>query len=77
MSRVAEPTGLLIVRVWREAAEARSVRARITHVLEVSGSARMVTTAGSVDSIEAIVHRWLEEFLASTDEDRDRDPDTK
>ena len=67
MTRVAEPTGLLIVRVWREKAQTGDVRARITRVIEVSGPARAVTTARSVESIEAIVHDWLEDFLASTD----------
>lgn len=69
MTRASEPTGLLILRVWREGTQRGEVRARITRMLDVCEPAHAIATARSVESIQAIVHDWLEDFLANTETD--------
>jgi len=56
-----ERTGVLLLRVWVDDAD-RRVRARITHVLDISSAEEHVVTAGSVEEIEQAVRAWLKDF---------------
>jgi len=59
MSR--ERTGVLLLRVWADEAD-RRLRARITHVLDITTAEERVVMAGSVEEIERAVREWLVEF---------------
>ena len=56
-----ERTGVLLLRVWADDT-VRGLRARITHVLDISTAEERVVIAGSPEEIEKAVREWLEEF---------------
>lgn len=56
-----ERTGVLLLRVWSDETD-RRLRARITHVLDITTADERVVIAGSVDEIERAVRDWLTEF---------------
>jgi len=56
-----ERTGVLLLRVWADDTE-RRLRARITHVLDITTADERVVVAGSVEEIERAVRDWLTEF---------------
>ena len=70
VNHVMEPMGLLIVRIWREGPPTDEIRARIIRVIGVSRKDRLVTVVQSAPSIEAVVHEWLQDFLAASRADR-------
>jgi hypothetical protein len=62
----SERTGVLIVRVWIEGNAATGLRARITRLTDISRQEQMVSTASSIDEIEAVVRSWLKTFTGSS-----------
>lgn len=56
-----ERTGVLLLRVWADDT-ARGLRARITHVLDITTAEERVVIAGSPEEIEKAVREWLAEF---------------
>ncbi len=56
-----ERTGVLLLRVWADDTD-RRLRARITHVLDITTAEERVVIAGSLDEIERAVREWLTEF---------------
>ena len=56
-----ERTGVLLLRVWADDTD-RRLRARITHVLDITTAEERVVIAGSLDEIELAVREWLTEF---------------
>ena len=56
-----ERTGVLLLRVWADDTD-RRLRARITHVLDITTAEERVVIAGSLDEIEQAVREWLTEF---------------
>lgn len=56
-----ERTGVLLLRVWADDTDHR-LRARITHVLDITTAEERVVIAGSVEEIERAVREWLNEF---------------
>jgi hypothetical protein len=56
-----ERTGVLLLRVWADDTD-RRLRARITHVLDITTAEERVVIAGSVEEIERAVREWLTEF---------------
>ena len=63
MNEGLQPTGLLIVRIWKESPA--DVRARITGVIDVGAETRRVTIARGVHGVEEAVRSWLEEFMSA------------
>ena len=61
-----ERTGVLLLRVWADESD-RRLRARITHVLDITTAQERVVMAGSVEEIEKAVRAWLVEFSPSDD----------
>jgi hypothetical protein len=61
-----ERTGVLLLRVWADESD-RRLRARITHVLDITTAEERVVMAGSVEEIERAVREWLVEFSPSDD----------
>jgi 16S rRNA G1207 methylase RsmC len=61
-----ERTGVLLLRVWADESD-RRLRARITHVLDITTPEERVVMAGSVEEIERAVREWLVEFSPSRD----------
>ena len=61
---VTEPnrTGLLIVRLWIEAAET-GFRARITQTLDSSRADQGMSMASSPEEVYAVVQRWVQGFV--------------
>ena len=53
----------MVVRIWTEGSE-EHVHARLTGRLDLNASEEMVSTAGSIDQIVAIVRRWGDAFVA-------------
>jgi hypothetical protein len=60
-----EPTGVLVVRVWREGDPPR-LRGRLTGTIDVVRGERTSSTAAGRDAISAAVRRWLERFERET-----------
>lgn len=56
-----ERTGVLLLRVWADDTD-RRLRARITHVLDITTAQERVVIAGSAEEIEQAVREWLTEF---------------
>jgi hypothetical protein len=56
-----ERTGVLLLRVWADDSDSR-LRARITHVLDITTADERVVIAGSLEEIERAVRDWLAEF---------------
>jgi len=56
-----ERTGVFLLRVWADESD-RRLRARITHVLDITTAEERVVIAGSVEEIERTVRDWLTEF---------------
>jgi hypothetical protein len=56
--------GVLVVRVWIESDPESELRARITQTLDIANGEDRVTTASSIEEIDATVRAWLEEFVA-------------
>jgi hypothetical protein len=69
-----EKVGVLVLRVWIEPTQARRLRARLTHSLDVSGSDTEVSAAAGVEEISGYVHRWLNDFIDSASAPRDSMP---
>jgi 16S rRNA G1207 methylase RsmC len=61
-----ERTGVLLLRVWADESD-RRLRARITHVLDITTAEERVVMAGSAEEIEKAVREWLAEFAPSSD----------
>ena len=55
-------TGLLIVRLWIEAAET-GFRARITQTHDSSATNQAMSMASSPEEVYAVVQRWVEGFV--------------
>lgn len=56
-----ERTGVLLLRVWADDTD-RRLRARITHVLDITTAEERVVIAASPEEIERAVREWLTEF---------------
>jgi hypothetical protein len=63
MSISSERTGIMVVRIWTEGSE-EHIHARLTGRLDLNASEELVSTAGTVDQIVAIVRRWGDAFVA-------------
>jgi hypothetical protein len=63
MPRHHERTGLLLVRVWTDAASGTRIRARITRTLDVERPEAAMTSVCPVEDVEAVVRSWLYTFL--------------
>lgn len=62
MPTTSERTGIMVVRIWTEGSE-EHIHARLTGRLDLDVSEEVVSTAGSVDQIVAIVRRWGDAFV--------------
>lgn len=60
----SERSAVLVVRVWTEDDEAEELRARITHVVELSERETSEIVAGSRREILAAVESWLDAFVS-------------
>jgi hypothetical protein len=58
-SRASERVAMLVVRAWTQPGAGHSF-ARITSTMDVSGQARTITLADSVEGIREAVLAWLE-----------------
>jgi hypothetical protein len=65
MPRHRERTGLLLVRIWTDAAPGTGVRARITRTLDVERPEAAMTSVYPVEDVEAVMRSWLHAFLQS------------
>jgi hypothetical protein len=62
----AHRTGSLMIRVWlEEEFGAQALRARITHVLNVSTPSPVTVAVASEEEIVAIIRSWLRAFAAT------------
>ena len=57
-----EPSGVLVLNVWIEAAAQPPVRARITSERDLGADKRTSIVAAGVPQIVAIVRSWIEDF---------------
>jgi hypothetical protein len=55
---------VLVVRAWLEDATDRSLRARITHTLDVARPGETVILTATREEVYAAVRSWLEAFTA-------------
>jgi hypothetical protein len=57
---------MLVIRVWIEGESSDGgLRARITHTLDLSTRAEIVTAAATTDQVYAAVRDWLDAYLAA------------
>ncbi len=62
MATGIEPAGVMVVRIWLERSDG-SLRARLTHTLDVAGGEETSHAAATIDEILAGVHDWVAAFL--------------
>jgi hypothetical protein len=61
--RVAERTGVLVIRAWIEPGPGGGLRARITRTLDVVERGETVTVASTRDEITKTVADWLDAYV--------------
>lgn len=60
-------TAVFVVRAWLEGtANGRTLRTRITKVLDIAAPKTVVATTSNIDSVCSIIRQGLEEFVAKT-----------
>ncbi len=59
-----EPTGVIIIRVWREADHEEGFRARVTAVRDLEAKEVDNAVASSVEEIVEILRRFVSEFTS-------------
>jgi hypothetical protein len=59
----APPTAVLIVRLWRDAADGGGFRARVVRTQDIEHEPQEVFSAKSLNELLALVRDWVEEFL--------------
>ncbi len=57
------PTGVLIIRAWREGASDPMLRARLSGRLDIEDEATETMAASSIDEVLDQTRLWLEAFL--------------
>jgi hypothetical protein len=62
MRSTRERTGVIIIRVWREAGDEDGLRARVTAVQDLESDQVDNAVAGSVEEIVEIVQRFVSAF---------------
>jgi len=62
------PAAALVIRVWREPAEAGGIRARITQQADLRNDEQTVTVVVSPEAVLREVRVWLERFLERSDQ---------
>lgn len=65
----SERAGVMVVRIWVEGAH-DSLRARLTHTLDLDGAEQTTQTAASVEEILKVVREWLHVFAEAGATDR-------
>jgi hypothetical protein len=65
MRPYTEPTGIIIIRLWREPDHPRELRARIAAVRDVTEKGVENVVASSVDEIVEHVRRFASSFIAA------------
>ena len=61
MTQPEARTGVCVIRAWREG-EAHTLRARITHTLDISLHDEVTVTVAGTDALRAAFAEWLDEF---------------
>jgi hypothetical protein len=56
----------LVIRVWRETADAAGLRARITQLPDLGAESETTTVVTSPEAVYREVRAWLEEFVGRT-----------
>ena len=62
---VGEPTGVIVIRVWREPDHPTGLRARITAVPDIAENDVEKAAASSVEEIVEVVERFVASFTAA------------
>ncbi len=70
----SERTGVLVIRVWHEESSTEGFSARITRVVDLSGS-EVVRTVATEEALMATVQQWLADFRQPADEGNGRSGD--
>jgi hypothetical protein len=63
MTPDANRVGLMILRIWTEGSSP-TLRARITHTLDLSKGEPTITQAAGQEQVLAIAREWIEAFAA-------------
>jgi hypothetical protein len=59
----APPTAVLIIRLWRDAADEGGFRARVLRTQDIEHEPQETLSANSLDELLTVVRSWVEEFL--------------
>jgi hypothetical protein len=62
---VGEPTGVIVIRLWREPDHPTGLRARITAMPDIAEKDVEKTAASSVEEIVEVVERFVASFTAA------------
>jgi len=65
MTRIRQPTGVLVLRAWVEDGSPGGLRARITQLDDLEGN-QAEAAAASLDQVLVIVRAWLERLLTES-----------